>query len=156
MNFAEFLSTSCLQNTSGWLLLTFHWMELIAVILNSLKIFSSKKTYTHFRFHYFKTFYKKLKIKRSQFGRIAHFPKPIKCQCCPHIETSQLICTANQLTGFYMRATLALNGLNLVAPAIINIIWILASLFHYWPLDDERSISKFFKHCWAFALLSHF
>ena len=31
--------------------------------------------------------------------------------CCPHIETSQLICTANQLTGFYMRATLALNEL---------------------------------------------
>ena len=25
---------------------------------------------------------------------------PIKCHCCPHIETSQLICTANQLTGF--------------------------------------------------------
>ena len=37
---------------------------------------------------------------------------PIKGQCCPHIETSQLICDANQLTGFYMRATLALNGLN--------------------------------------------
>ena len=35
----------------------------------------------------------------------------IKCQCCPHIETSQLIYTANQLTGFYMRATLALNWL---------------------------------------------
>ena len=35
----------------------------------------------------------------------------MKCQCCRHIETSQLICTANQLTGFYMRATLALNGL---------------------------------------------
>ena len=30
---------------------------------------------------------------------------------CPHIETSQLICKANQLTGFYMRVTLALNGL---------------------------------------------
>ena len=30
----------------------------------------------------------------------------------PHIETSQLICFANQLTGFYMRATLAFNGLN--------------------------------------------
>ena len=29
----------------------------------------------------------------------------------PHIETSQLICTADQLTGFYMRATLAFNGL---------------------------------------------
>ena len=34
-----------------------------------------------------------------------------KCQCCPHIETSQLIYTARQLTGFYMRATLTLNGL---------------------------------------------
>ena len=28
------------------------------------------------------------------------------------METSQLICTTNQLTGFYMRITLALNGLN--------------------------------------------
>ena len=35
----------------------------------------------------------------------------IKCQCWPHIETSQLIWTANQLTGFYMRAPLAFNGL---------------------------------------------
>ena len=40
-------------------------------------------------------------------------PQTIKCQFCPHIETSQLICIANQLTGFYMRATLALNELNL-------------------------------------------
>ena len=38
---------------------------------------------------------------------------PIKCQCCPHIETSQLICTANQFTGFYMRAILTFNGLNI-------------------------------------------
>ena len=30
---------------------------------------------------------------------------------CPHIETSQLIWTANQLTGFCMWATLAFNGL---------------------------------------------
>ena len=29
----------------------------------------------------------------------------------PYLETSQLICTANQLTGFYLRATVALNGL---------------------------------------------
>ena len=36
--------------------------------------------------------------------------KHIKCQCCPQIETSQLICRENQLTGFYMRATLALIG----------------------------------------------
>ena len=28
------------------------------------------------------------------------------------VETSQLISTANQLTGFYMRATLAFSGLN--------------------------------------------
>ena len=34
-------------------------------------------------------------------------------QCCPHIETSQLICSANQLAGFYMRATLAINGLKI-------------------------------------------
>ena len=36
----------------------------------------------------------------------------MKCQCCPHIETSQLTCTANQLAGFYMRATVARNGLS--------------------------------------------
>ena len=37
-----------------------------------------------------------------------------KCQCCPHIETSQLICCVNQLnqlTVFSMRTTLAFNGL---------------------------------------------
>ena len=32
-------------------------------------------------------------------------------ECCPHIESSQLICYENQLTGFCMRATLAYNGL---------------------------------------------
>ena len=31
---------------------------------------------------------------------------------CPHIETSQMICSANQLTGFYMRETLKFNELN--------------------------------------------
>ena len=36
-------------------------------------------------------------------------------QVFPHIETSQLICCANQLTGFYMRATLALNGFKQLA-----------------------------------------
>ena len=35
--------------------------------------------------------------------------QPITCQCCPLIETS-----ANQLTGFYVMATLALNGLRLL------------------------------------------
>ena len=38
---------------------------------------------------------------------------PIKCQCCSHIETSQLICIANQLIGFYKRATLAFNWLTI-------------------------------------------
>ena len=39
---------------------------------------------------------------------------PIKCQRCSHIETSQLVCTANQLAGFYMKSTLALNGLIII------------------------------------------
>ena len=34
-----------------------------------------------------------------------------KRQCCRHIETNQLICSANQLTGFYETATLAFNEL---------------------------------------------
>ena len=35
----------------------------------------------------------------------------VKYRCCPHKETSQLISSANQLTGFYVRAALAFNGL---------------------------------------------
>ena len=35
----------------------------------------------------------------------------IKRQSCHHIETSQLICIVNQLTGFYTMATLAFNEL---------------------------------------------
>ena len=37
-----------------------------------------------------------------------------------HIKTSQLICKANQLTGFYMRATLAFNGLKELKPDSIE------------------------------------
>ena len=33
-------------------------------------------------------------------------------QCSHHIETSKLICIANQLTGFYMMGTLVVKGLN--------------------------------------------
>ena len=51
--------------------------------------------------------YLQLSVLRSNLkkGFLAFFSliKPIKCQYCPHIETSQLICKANQLTGFYMR-----------------------------------------------------
>ena len=45
--------------------------------------------------------------------------QPIKCHCCPHIETSQLICIANQLTGFYISATLAFHGLMLVLTTVV-------------------------------------
>ena len=37
--------------------------------------------------------------------------QPFNGQCPSHIETSQLICRANQLTGFYMRGTLVDKGL---------------------------------------------
>ena len=36
----------------------------------------------------------------------------VKRQSCHHTETSQLTCRANQLTGFYMMATLVFNGLS--------------------------------------------
>ena len=32
-------------------------------------------------------------------------------QCSRHIETSQLICRANKLIGFYIMGTLVVNGL---------------------------------------------
>ena len=35
----------------------------------------------------------------------------MKRQSCHHIETSQLICSANQLTGFCMIANMAFNDL---------------------------------------------
>ena len=37
----------------------------------------------------------------------------VKRQNFNHVESSQLICEANQLTGFYITATLALNELKL-------------------------------------------
>ena len=40
--------------------------------------------------------------------------KPFNDPCSNHIETSQLICSANQLTGFYMIGTLVVKGLKLV------------------------------------------
>ena len=36
---------------------------------------------------------------------------PLTTNVPHHIETSQLICSANQLTGFYMMRTLVVNGL---------------------------------------------
>ena len=36
-----------------------------------------------------------------------------KDQCSPHIETNQVISSANQLTGLYMRGALVVKGLRL-------------------------------------------
>ena len=55
-----------------------------------------------------------------------------KCQCCPHVETSQFICKANQWTGFYMRTTLAFNGLNILI-GIGSIILEYFIFFHIYP-----------------------
>ena len=45
------------------------------------------------------------------------------CQYLFHIETSQLICHGNQLTGFYMRETLVIKGLRMFlnATAVLNL-----------------------------------
>ena len=45
----------------------------------------------------------------------------MKRQSCHHIETSQLICSANQLTGFYLMAFLAFNELNTYRRRMLNI-----------------------------------
>ena len=52
-----------------------------------------------------------LVTKVSNIIALLHCLKPVKCQCCPRIETSHL-------TGFYMRATLVLNGLGGYSPPI--------------------------------------
>ena len=47
-----------------------------------------------------------------EVGVITAFHLLIKRQSCYHADTNQLICSASQLTGFYMMATLAFNELN--------------------------------------------
>ena len=49
-------------------------------------------------------------IERKEPNRVGKY-QLIKRQSCYHIETSQLICSANCLTGFYMMATLVFNEL---------------------------------------------
>ena len=41
--------------------------------------------------------------------------KPFNDQCSHHIETSQLICSTNQLSGFYMIRTLVVKRLTALA-----------------------------------------
>ena len=87
------------------------------------KVFSS--FYTHAKLHYTSHYMKHLRLNHETLQktfceirvlkiskRNAKYLMQSYCQCCPYIETNQLICTANQLTGFYVRATLAFNGLN--------------------------------------------
>ena len=40
-----------------------------------------------------------------------HSSKPLTTSVAHYTETSQLICRANQLTGFYLRETLVIRGL---------------------------------------------
>ena len=50
----------------------------------------------------------------------------LKCQYSPHIETSQLICCANQLNGFFTKAPLALDGLRTVS-----------DFYYYWLFNFD-------------------
>ena len=52
----------------------------------------------------------------------------IKSQCWPDIETTQFISCINQLSGFYMRATLAFNLLSNLKSKIDKLVSILADL----------------------------
>ena len=44
--------------------------------------------------------------------------EPFKDQYSSHIKTSQLICSANYFTGFYMRGTLVVKGFNWIVDLI--------------------------------------
>ena len=63
------------------------------------------------------------------FTNIGTFHYLIKRQSCHHIETSHLICSANQLTGSYMMGTLAFNELKC------------AETDTTWPFQRERIVN---------------
>ena len=71
----------------------------------------------------------------------------MKCQCCSHIETSQLICTANQLTGFYMRATLAFNGLNSKGALLLSLVLCGLNRDGIMWLSDNAIKSDWIRYC---------
>ena len=62
-----------------------------------------------------------------------------------YIETSRLICTGNQLTGFYMRATLAFHGLKLsfFAAHLIYVLWLKLLRFRKNRYNSWTIISSF-------------
>ena len=47
---------------------------------------------------------------------------PLTTNVPHHIETSQLICIANQLTGFYMKGTLVVNGLRIASVNVTKFV----------------------------------
>ena len=63
---------------------------------------------------------------------------------CHHIETSQLICGANELTGFYMLVTLAFNELKLTwSQQNIKLRYFL-SLEKTWMEDNINEICNYY------------
>ena len=48
---------------------------------------------------------------------------PLTDQYFHHIETSHLICSANQMTGFYMMETLVVKGLNETIDIILRNVY---------------------------------
>ena len=54
---------------------------------------------------------KAILLALKSFVKTSHkYVNPLNAKC-HHVETSQLICAANQLAGFYMMTILAFNGL---------------------------------------------
>ena len=52
---------------------TFHWLELLSVILSFLKIFSLKWILLFFFYTVFQKIYKKIKFQMAYFGKIGQF-----------------------------------------------------------------------------------
>ena len=75
-------------------------------------------------------------------------------QCFPYIETSQLICIASQLTGFYMTAALAFNGLiaNTANRPPLYISFRSRSLRFFRQFTSHVLKYRFANACWFFLL----
>ena len=48
------------------------------------------------------------------------YPYPVHASIAFHIETSHLICTANHMTGFYLKCNTGLKWVTGIIPKIIN------------------------------------
>ena len=66
-----------------------------------------------------------LAIKRCRDNKL------VKRHSCHHIETSQLTCSANQLTGFYMMVTLVFNELIMILNFVFKSRLIIAKCCQY-------------------------